>query len=174
MTKILLIDGSNYLFRAYHALPPLTTSKGELTGALKGFRAMLQNVYRKANPDYVACVFDAHGKTFRHDIYPEYKANRPPMPEDLRVQIEPIHELVRLLGWPLLEVEGVEADDVLATLAKKAAAEGIEAYIATGDKDLAQTVNENVKLVNTMTHEVLDREGFTRNTVFILSASSII
>ncbi len=159
MTKILLIDGSNYLFRAYHALPPLTTSKGEPTGALKGFRAMLQNVYRKANPDYVACVFDAHGKTFRHEIYPEYKANRPPMPEDLRVQIEPIHELVRLLGWPLLEIEGVEADDVLATLAKKAAAEGIEAYIATGDKDLAQTVNENVKLVNTMTHEILDREG---------------
>ncbi len=159
MTKILLIDGSNYLFRAYHALPPLTTSKGEPTGALKGFRAMLQNVYRKANPDYVACVFDAHGKTFRHAIYPEYKANRPPMPEDLRVQIEPIHELVRLLGWPLLEIEGVEADDVLATLAKKAAAEGIEAYIATGDKDLAQTVNESVKLVNTMTHEVLDREG---------------
>ncbi len=159
MTKILLIDGSNYLFRAYHALPPLTTSKGEPTGALKGFRAMLQNVYRKANPDYVACVFDAHGKTFRHAIYPEYKANRPPMPEDLRVQIEPIHELVRLLGWPLLEIVGVEADDVLATLAKKAAAEGIEAYIATGDKDLAQTVNESVKLVNTMTHEVLDREG---------------
>ncbi len=159
MTKILLIDGSNYLFRAYHALPPLTTSKGEPTGALKGFRAMLQNVYKKANPDYVACVFDAHGKTFRHAIYPEYKANRPPMPEDLRVQIEPIHELVRLLGWPLLEVEGVEADDVLATLAKKAAAEGIEAYIATGDKDLAQIVNENVRLVNTMTHEILDREG---------------
>ncbi len=159
MTKILLIDGSNYLFRAYHALPPLTTSKGEPTGALKGFRAMLQNVYKKANPDYVACVFDAHGKTFRHAIYPEYKANRPPMPEDLRVQIEPIHELVRLLGWPLLEIEGVEADDVLATLAKKAASEGIQALIATGDKDLAQTVNENVKLVNTMTHEVLDREG---------------
>ena len=159
MAKILLIDGSNYLFRAYHALPPLTTSRGEPTGALKGFRAMLQNVYRLIAPDYVACVFDAHAKTFRHTLYPEYKANRPPMPEDLRSQIEPIHELVRLLGWPLLEVEGVEADDVLATLAKRAAEEGIEAYIATGDKDLAQVVNASVKLVNTMTHEVIDASG---------------
>ncbi len=159
MAKILLIDGSNYLFRAYHALPPLTTSRGEPTGALKGFRAMLQNVYRLIAPDYVACVFDAHAKTFRHTLYPEYKANRPPMPEDLRSQIEPIHELVRLLGWPLLEIEGVEADDVLATLAKRAGEEGIEAYIATGDKDLAQVVNASVKLVNTMTHEVIDASG---------------
>ncbi len=159
MTKLLLIDGSNYLFRAYHALPPLTTSSGEPTGAIKGFHAMLRNVYSKIAPDYVACVFDAHAKTFRHTIFPEYKANRPPMPEDLRVQLEPIRQMVRLLGWPLLQVEGVEADDVLATLACRASAEGIEAFIATGDKDLAQVVTERICLVNTMTHEVLGREG---------------
>ena len=159
MTKLLLIDGSNYLFRAYHALPPLTTSSGEPTGAIKGFHAMLRNVYSKIAPDYVACVFDAHAKTFRHTIYPEYKANRPPMPEDLRVQLEPIRQMVKLLGWPLLQIEGVEADDVLATLACRASAEGIEAFIATGDKDLAQVVTENISLVNTMTHEILGREG---------------
>lgn len=159
MTKLLLIDGSNYLFRAYHALPPLTTSSGEPTGAIKGFHAMLRNVYSKIAPDYVACVFDAHAKTFRHTIFPEYKANRPPMPEDLRVQLEPIRQMVKLLGWPLLQVEGVEADDVLATLACRASAEGIEAFIATGDKDLAQVVTERICLVNTMTHEVLGREG---------------
>lgn len=159
MTKLLLIDGSNYLFRAYHALPPLTTSSGEPTGAIKGFHAMLRNVYSKIAPDYVACVFDAHAKTFRHTIFPEYKANRPPMPEDLRVQLEPIRQMVKLLGWPLLQVEGVEADDVLATLACRASAEDIEAFIATGDKDLAQVVTERICLVNTMTHEVLGREG---------------
>lgn len=159
MTKLLLIDGSNYLFRAYHALPPLTTSSGEPTGAIKGFHAMLRNVYSKIAPDYVACVFDAHAKTFRHTIFPEYKANRPPMSEDLRVQLEPIRQMVKLLGWPLLQVEGVEADDVLATLACRASAEGIEAFIATGDKDLAQVVTERICLVNTMTHEVLGREG---------------
>lgn len=159
MTKLLLIDGSNYLFRAYHALPPLTTSSGEPTGAIKGFHAMLRNVYSKIAPDYVACVFDAHAKTFRHTIFPEYKANRPPMPEDLRVQLEPIRQMVKLLGWPLLQVEGVEADDVLATLACRASSEGIEAFIATGDKDLAQVVTERICLVNTMTHEVLGREG---------------
>jgi len=159
MPKILLVDGSNYLFRAFHALPPLTTSRGEPTGALKGFRGMLKSVVEAIEPDFVACVFDAHAKTFRHAIYPLYKANRPPMPEELRLQLEPIQTLVRLLGWPLIEVEGVEADDVLATLALRAASEGIDAYIATGDKDLAQVVGEHVRLVNTMTHTVLDREG---------------
>lgn len=159
MTKLLLIDGSNYLFRAYHALPPLTTSQGEPTGALKGFNAMLRNVYAMIAPDYVACVFDAHAKTFRHALYPNYKANRPPMPEDLRVQLEPIFQMVKLLGWPLLQVPGVEADDVLATLACRASDKGIKVFIATGDKDLAQVVTDNICLVNTMTHEIFNREG---------------
>lgn len=158
MTKLLLIDGSNYLFRAFHALPPLTTSRGEPTGALKGFRSMIQSVFQSINPDYAACVFDAHAKNFRHAIYPQYKANRPPMPDELRIQLEPIHEMVKLLGWPLLQIEGVEADDVLATLAKQAASEGTDVFVATGDKDLAQIVEPRVSLVNTMTHEILNRE----------------
>lgn len=159
MPKLLLVDGSNYLFRAYHALPPLTTSKGEATGAIKGFDLMLNNVERQVKPDYAACVFDAPGKNFRHEIYPEYKANRPPMPEDLRSQIEPIFELVKLKGWPLIQVKGVEADDVLATLALRAQALGWDAVIATGDKDLAQMVNDHISLINTMTHTELNSDG---------------
>ncbi len=156
MPRLLLVDGSNFLFRAFHALPPLTTSRGEPSGAVKGFHGMLKNVKTLIAPDYAACVFDAPGKNFRHEMYPEYKANRPPMPEELRSQIEPIMEMVRLEGWPLLQISGVEADDVLATLAKKGEALGWEVFIATGDKDLAQVVNDQVKLVNTMTREILD------------------
>lgn len=159
MTTLLLIDGSNYLFRAFHALPPLTTSKGEPTGAMKGFNGMLKTVYDAVKPDYAACVFDAHGKNFRHAIFADYKANRPPMPEELRVQIEPIFELVRLKGWPLLQVPGVEADDVLGTLAKQGKAAGMKIVIATGDKDMAQLVDEDVTLINTMTRTRYDRQA---------------
>ena len=146
MSKILLIDGSNYLFRAFHALPPLTTRRGEPTGAIKGFHSMLNTVRGIVKPDYVACVFDAPGRNFRHDMYPEYKANRPPMPDELRVQIEPIFELVRLMGIPLIQVSGVEADDVLATLACRAKKQGMDVMIATGDKDMAQLVDDKVTL----------------------------
>lgn len=159
MPKLLLIDGSNYLFRAYHALPPLTTSKGEATGAIKGFDLMLNNVEKQVKPDFAACIFDAPGKNFRHKIYPDYKANRPPMPEDLRSQIEPIFELVKLKGWPLIQVDGVEADDVLATLAVRAQKLGWNIVIATGDKDLAQMVDDHISLINTMTHTELDSDG---------------
>ena len=159
MSVLLLVDGSNYLFRAFHALPPLATSHGEPTGAIKGFNGMLKNVCDIVKPDYAACVFDAKGKNFRHDMYPEYKANRPPMPEELRVQIEPIFEMVKLKGWPLLQVDGVEADDVLATLAKRAQALGMKVVIATGDKDLAQLVDDDITLINTMSKTRYDRQG---------------
>lgn len=159
MPKLLLVDGSNYLFRAFHALPPLVTSKGEPTGAIKGFNGMLKTVFDVVKPDCAACVFDAKGKNFRHEMFAQYKANRPPMPEELRVQIAPIFELVRLQGWPLLQVEGVEADDVLGTLAVQAAGAGWDVVIATGDKDLAQLVNEHITLINTMSKTVLDRDG---------------
>lgn len=159
MPKLLLVDGSNYLFRAFHALPPLTTSKGEPTGAIKGFNGMLRTVHDTVSPDCEICVFDAKGKNFRHELFESYKANRPPMPEELRSQIEPIFELVRLQGWPLLQVEGVEADDVLGTLAVQAVADGWDVVIATGDKDLAQLVSDRIHLINTMTKTVLDREG---------------
>ena len=159
MPKLLLVDGSNYLFRAFHALPPLSTSKGEPSGAIKGFNGMLKTVHDIVSPDCEICVFDAKGKNFRHDLYPQYKANRPPMPEELRSQIEPIFELVKLQGWPLLQIDGVEADDVLGTLAVQARAAGWEVVIATGDKDMAQLVGERISLINTMTKTVLDREG---------------
>ena len=158
MPRLLLVDGSNYLFRAYHALPPLMTSRGEPSGAVKGFHGMLRNVKSLIAPDFAACVFDAPGKNFRHEIFADYKANRPPMPDELRSQIKPIMEMVELEGWPLLQISGVEADDVLATLAKAGEREGWEVFIATGDKDLAQVVNDRVKLVNTMTREILDAD----------------
>lgn len=159
MSKLLLIDGSNYLFRAYHALPPLTTSSGEPTGAIKGFLGMLANVAKLAGADRAAVIFDAPGKTFRNEIYPEYKANRPPMPDDLRCQIEPLQGVIRALGWPLLVVPGIEADDVMGTIAAMARREGVSTVIATGDKDMAQLVNEDVTLLNTMNSKFYDREG---------------
>lgn len=157
---LLLIDGSNYLFRAFHALPDLRTSGGEPTGAIKGFTSMLGAVRAAVKPDFGVCVFDAKGKTFRSQIYAEYKANRPPMPEDLAAQIAPIHEFVRAMGWRIIEMSGVEADDVIGTIATRAKAEGIKSFIATGDKDLNQLVEDGlVSTVNTMTHEILDEAG---------------
>lgn len=156
MAKILLVDGSNFLFRAYNALPPLTTSKGEPTQAIKGMLNMLAKVCRTVNPDFGAVVFDARGKNFRHEIFPEYKANRPPMDEDLRVQIEPVKTVIEKLGWPLLSVPGVEADDVLGTIAKRARRAGDEVVIATGDKDMMQLVEDGLSIFNSMSNVLYD------------------
>ncbi len=155
MTRLVLIDGSSYLFRAFHALPPLTNAQGEPTGALFGVVNMLRATL-KERPDYVAFVLDASGPTFRDDLYPDYKANRPPMPEDLRAQVEPMIRIVQALGFPLLRVDGVEADDVIGTLALQGAAQGMEVTISTSDKDFAQLVRPGVALVNTMSGSRLD------------------
>jgi DNA polymerase-1 len=155
----ILIDGSSYLYRAFHALPPLSNSRGEPTGAVYGVINMLRSLVKEYEPQHIAVVFDARGKTFRDDLFAEYKANRPPMPEELAAQVEPLHALVRALGLPLLQVSGVEADDVIGTLARQASAQGMETLISTGDKDMAQLVDPHVTLVNTMSHSVLDRAG---------------
>ncbi len=159
MKKILLIDGSSYLYRAYHALPDLRNQNNEPSGVIYGVLNMLKKTITEYSSDYVVCVFDAKGKTFRNDIYSDYKANRPHMPEDLAIQIEPLKKAIRALGISMLSIEGVEADDVIGTLAKNAEKQDMEVIISTGDKDLAQLVNKNVTLVNTMTNEVLDVEG---------------
>jgi len=159
MSSLLLVDGSSYLYRAYHALPDLRTRAGEPTGALHGVINMLRRLAGEYPSAHRAVVFDAKGKTFRDDLFPEYKAHRPSMPEDLAAQIEPIHAAVRALGWPLLMVEGVEADDVIGTLAAQASARGWQTVISTGDKDLTQLVNDHVLWVNTMSGEVLDVPG---------------
>lgn len=156
---LLLVDGSSYLYRAYHALPDLRNGEGFPTGAIYGIVNMLRKLRNDYPAKYSACIFDAKGKTFRDDLYPAYKEHRAPMPDDLRAQIEPIHEAVRALGWPILVVEGVEADDVIGTLAERAAREGVRTIVSTGDKDLAQLVNDHVTLVNTMTNETLDPAG---------------
>jgi len=156
---LILIDGSSYLFRAYHALPPLTTTRGQATGAIKGVINMVRSLIKEYPDSPIAVVFDAKGKTFRSDIYEQYKAHRPPMPDDLRSQIEPIHEIIKAMGLPLIVVPGVEADDVIGTLAQQATAQKCDTLISTGDKDLAQLVNEHVTLLNTMTKEVLDIDG---------------
>ncbi|WP_108507897.1 DNA polymerase I [Polynucleobacter acidiphobus] len=157
--QLLLVDGSSYLYRAFHAMPDLRNSAGEPTGAIYGMVNMMRRARAEIGADHIACVFDAKGKTFREDLYPEYKAHRSPMPEDLVAQIEPIHEVVKALGWPVLMISGVEADDVIGTLARQAAEMGWSTVISTGDKDLAQLVNDKVTLVNTMTNEKLDRMG---------------
>ncbi|MDR2240988.1 MAG: DNA polymerase I [Zoogloeaceae bacterium] len=159
MPTLLLVDGSSYLYRAFHALPDLRNKAGEPTGAAYGVINMLRRLDSDFKAEYRACVFDAKGKTFRDDWYPDYKAQRPPMPDDLVRQIAPLHACIRALGWPLLSVEGVEADDVIGTLAREAAAQDIEVVISTGDKDLAQLVGPRVRLVNTMSGEVLDEAG---------------
>ena len=159
MKTLLLLDGSSYLYRAYHALPDLRTAAGEPTGALRGFISMLRTLRQQVPADYLACVFDAKGKTFRDDLYAEYKANRAAMPEDLVAQIAPIHAAARALGWPVIEIEGIEADDVIGTLARYAAQHGLRTVISTGDKDLAQLVDEHTTLVNTMSGETLDVPG---------------
>ena len=156
---LLLVDGSSYLYRAYHAMPDLRGPDGEPTGALYGIVNMLRRMRKEVTAEYSACVFDAKGKTFRDDWYPDYKAHRPSMPEPLAAQIEPIHVAVRALGWPLLMIEGVEADDVIGTLAREAEKHGMNVIVSTGDKDLAQLVTERVTLINTMTNEKLDRAG---------------
>ena len=159
MKTLVLVDGSSYLYRAFHALPDLRNRHGEPTGAVKGVLSMLQKLRNETSADYIACVFDAKGKTFRDDWYPQYKANRPPMPDDLVQQIEPLHDSIRAMGWPLLMVAGVEADDVIGTLAKQAEALGVQTVISTGDKDITQLVNPMVRLVNTMSNESLDEKG---------------
>ena len=159
MKTLLLVDGSSYLYRAFHALPDLRNSHGEPTGAVRGVLSMLQKLRKETSADYIACVFDAKGKTFRDDWYPQYKANRPPMPDDLVQQIEPLHNSIRAMGWPLLMIDGVEADDVIGTLAKQAEALGLQTVISTGDKDITQLVNPMVRLVNTMSSESLDEKG---------------
>ncbi|MEC4722488.1 DNA polymerase I [Noviherbaspirillum sp. CPCC 100848] len=156
---LLLVDGSSYLYRAFHAMPDLRNPEGAPTGAIYGMINMLRRLRNDYAAGYMACVFDAKGKTFRDELYPDYKGHRPSMPEDLSRQVEPIYEAVRALGWPILSVEGVEADDVIGTLAAQAVEHGMEAVISTGDKDMAQLVNEHVTLINTMTNEKLDREG---------------
>jgi DNA polymerase-1 len=167
----ILVDGSSYLYRAYHAMPPLTNADGQATGAVYGVVNMLRKLLRDYNPEHIAVVFDAKGKTFRNDMYPEYKAHRPPMPDDLREQIEPIHAIVRAMGLPLLMVDGVEADDVIGTLAQQATEQGINTIISTGDKDMAQLVNEHITLINTMNNSttdiqaIMDKYGIAPNRI---------
>jgi len=158
---LLLVDGSSYLYRAFHVpqLQKLHNRLGEPTGTIYGVLNMLRRLHKDVAADYSACVFDAKGKTFRDDVYPEYKANRPPMPDDLVRQIAPLHEAIRAMGWPLLIVEGVEADDVIGTLAREAQKHGMRTVISTGDKDITQLVNPDVTLVNTMSNEMLDESG---------------
>lgn len=153
---LLLVDGSSYLYRAFHALPDLRNRHNQPTGAIYGVINMLKKLEKDYPADYIACVFDPKGKTFRDDWYPQYKANRPPMAEDLSVQIEPLFEGIRALGWPLVIVDGVEADDVIGTLVAQAAQQGMHSIVSTGDKDMAQLVNDRVTLVNTMSNETLD------------------
>jgi len=156
---LVLVDGSSYLFRAFHGLPPLTNSKGQDTGAIYGVVNMLRSLVKDYQPTHIAVVFDAKGKTFRDDMYAEYKANRPPMPDELRSQIEPLHTIVKAMGFPMIVESGVEADDVIGTLAKQATEQGIECVISTGDKDMAQLVSEHVTLINTMTRTTMDLDG---------------
>ena len=158
-SKLVLVDGSSYLYRAFHALPRFTNSRGEPTGAVLGVLNMLQKLLKEEDPALIAVVFDASGRTFRDDLYVEYKANRPAMEDDLRAQVAPLIETVTALGLPLLRIEGVEADDVIGTLAQHAAAAGFDVVISTGDKDMAQLVDGRITLVNTMTDSRLDRAG---------------
>ncbi|MCL1886778.1 MAG: DNA polymerase I [Betaproteobacteria bacterium] len=158
---LLLVDGSSFLYRAYYALPDLRSPSGEPTGAIYGILNMLRRLDKDYSAAYPICIFDAKGKTFRDDIYPDYKANRTAMPDNLVSQIAPIYEAIRFFGWPILSIEGIEADDVIGTLAKKAHAQNFETIIVTADKDMAQLVSEDVTLMNTMSNEKLDRDGVT-------------
>ncbi|MDP2828700.1 MAG: DNA polymerase I [Sulfuricellaceae bacterium] len=161
MKTLLLVDASSYLYRAFHALPDLRNRHNEPTGAIYGVLNMLRRLHQDIESEYSVCVFDAKGKTFRDDIYPDYKGHRPPIPPDLAAQIEPLHDCIRALGWPMLAVEGVEADDVIGTLAQIASRNGMRTVISTGDKDMAQLVDEQVSLINTMSNEKLDPGGVT-------------
>ena len=157
--KLILVDGSSYLYRAFHALPPLNNSKGEPTGAVLGVLNMLNKMIKEEAPQRIAVVFDAPGRTFRDDLFDQYKAHRAPMPDDLRSQVQPLLDVVAAMGLPLLRVPGVEADDVIGTLAIQGAASGYEVLISTGDKDMAQLVGPQVELINTMSNTRLDRDG---------------
>ena len=157
--KLILVDGSSYLYRAFHALPPLANSKGHPTGAIYGVINMINKLLHDQGTDHFVVIFDAPGKTFRNDWYSEYKANRPPMPDDLRPQIEPIHQIIKAMGLPLIMIKNVEADDVIGTLSKEAASNGMDVIISTGDKDMTQLVDQNITLINTMNDEKLDRNG---------------
>src|SRR5271170_5704646 len=154
--KLLLVDGSSYLYRAFHALPPLSSSRGEPTGAVLG---VLNKLIKEEAPERIAVVFDAPGRTFRDDLFDQYKAHRAPMPDDLRSQVQPLLDVVVAMGLPLLRVSGVEADDVIGTLALQGAESGFEVLISTGDKDMAQLVGPHVGLINTMSNTRLDRAG---------------
>ena len=156
---LVLVDGSSYLYRAFHALPPLTTSTGQPVGAIRGVISMLNKLVDSTGAERMVVVFDASGKTFRDDLYADYKANREKMPDELREQIQPLHAIIKALGFPLLAVPGVEADDVIGTLAKQAEASGESVLISTGDKDLAQLVTDKVTLVNTMSDTTLTPAG---------------
>jgi DNA polymerase-1 len=159
MKTLLLIDGSSYLYRAYHALPDMRNSQGFPTSVLYGVVNMLRRLLKETPADYIACIFDAKGKTFRDDWYPEYKANRPSMPEEMREQLVPLNNIIRAMGLPILSIEGVEADDVIGTLAQYACADGLNVMVSTGDKDMAQLVNPCVQLENSMKNEILDEAG---------------
>jgi|TARA_B110000914_G_scaffold196588_1_gene185875 DNA polymerase-1 len=157
--KLILVDGSSYLYRAFHALPPLANSKGHPTGAIYGVINMINKLLHDQGTDHFVVIFDAPGTTFRNDLYSEYKANRPPMPDDLRPQIKPIHQIIKAMGLPLIMIKNVEADDVIGTLSKEAASNGMDVIISTGDKDMTQLVDQNITLINTMNDEKLDRDG---------------
>ncbi|MFZ3019689.1 MAG: 5'-3' exonuclease H3TH domain-containing protein, partial [Gallionella sp.] len=161
MKTLLLVDGSSFLYRAFHAMPDLRNREGFPTGAIYGVLNMLRKLRHDYPADYSLCVFDAKGKTFRDDMYPEYKAHRPSMPDDLARQIEPLHRAIEAAGWKILAQPGVEADDVIGTLTRQAAKDGVRCIVATGDKDLAQLVDEHVTLINTMNNETLDVPGVT-------------
>ncbi len=156
---LILIDGSSYLYRAYHAAPNFTNSEGQPTGAVYGVINMLRSMLRQFSTEHIAVIFDAKGKTFRDEMFADYKANRPPMPDDLRGQIEPLHAVIKAMGLPLISISGVEADDVIGTLATQASKAGMPVLISTGDKDMAQLVDENITLINTMTDVVMDPAG---------------
>ncbi|MDG6304493.1 DNA polymerase I [Glaesserella parasuis] len=156
---LVLVDGSSYLYRAFHAFPPLTNKQGEPTGAMYGVLNMLKSLIAQVEPSHIAVVFDAKGKTFRDELFEQYKSHRPPMPDELRSQIQPLHAIIKALGIPLLSIEGVEADDVIGTLAVQASQAGKHVLISTGDKDMAQLVNDHIMLINTMNNTLLDREG---------------
>ncbi len=157
--RIFIIDGSSYLYRAYHAMPPLTTSDGRPTGAIKGVTNMLMTLKKDSEGSPIIVTFDAKGKTFRNDIYDSYKANRPPMPDDLREQLVPLKNVCRAIGFPLIEIEGVEADDVIATLVRIAKENNFKSVISSLDKDLMQLVEDpSAKMMNTMTHQIFDEE----------------
>jgi DNA polymerase-1 len=159
LKTLYIVDGSSYLYRAYHALPPLSNALGEPTGAVFGVANMIRKLTIERKPEYIAIIFDAKGKNFRHELYKEYKAHRPPMPDDLKVQIEPLHKLIKAMGLPLLCVEGVEADDVIATLAKQAEHNGWNTVISTIDKDIMQLVNPRIKIMNDMTKTEFDEDA---------------